>query len=419
MQNILFIECRPLNLKKSVYGKGMELVFEECTAPKLTGYGLNLRLLTWFFYGVVLLSGFSSQASVVTFTGGTIHRNSGSTVVTNRSGSYDDVDYYQEGEFILDYIGGVGFEAHVGNYYRAANDVIHGHWGGALTAIEIHKVSGGIFDFNYFVLTSNTRTGGGSASGNEVAYVRGYLNGVPTGEPVLLPPDNWGFPSQQVYFDSAFDVVDRVVIYNANSYCFGMDEFYFDEAAPPKVIGSQYITFPEISTKHYGDPMFSLGATASSGLAVTYTCSNPSVATVSSSGLVTNLGVGTATITASQSGNSEWNPAITVIRTLTVEKGNQLISFGLLPNKTTDDAPFTLSAFSNSGLSITYSSSDPSVATVVGNTVTLMGAGTTTITARQSGNSNWNEATAVNRTLQVTFVNKLPVVLTPTALKLS
>jgi hypothetical protein len=131
---------------------------------------------------------------------------------------------------------------------------------------------------------------------------------------------------------------------------------------------------------------------------------------------VTNLGVGTATITASQSGNFEWNPAITVIRTLTVEKGNQLISFGLLPNKTTDDAPFTLSAFSNSGLSISYSSSDPSVATVVGNTVTLLGAGTTSITASQTGNSNWNEATPISRTLQVTFVNKLPVIVTPNPL---
>ena len=394
----------------------MELVYEKSAAPTLTASGLNLRFLTWFFYGFVLLSGFSSQASVVTFTGGTIHQNNGGTIVTNRSGSYSGVDYYQEGDFILDYIGGSDFDAHVGDYYSAGNDVIHGHWGGALSAIEISKVSGGIFDFNYFVLTSNTRNGGGSAIGNEVAYVQRYLNGVPTGEPVLLPPDNWGFPSQQVYFDSAFDVVDRVVIYNADSFCFGMDEFYFDEAAPPPVIGSQYITFPEISTKRYGDPMFSLGATATSGLPVTYTCSNSSVATVSSSGLVTNLGVGTSTITASQSGNFEWNPAITVIRTLTVEKGNQLISFGLLPNRTTDDAPFTLSAFSNSDLPISYSSSDTSVATVVGNTVTLMGAGTTTITATQTGNSNWNEATPINRTLQVTFVNKLPVIVTPSAL---
>jgi hypothetical protein len=132
---------------------------------------------------------------------------------------------------------------------------------------------------------------------------------------------------------------------------------------------------------------------------------------------VTNLGVGTATITASQAGNFEWNAAITVIRTLTVGKGNQVISSFWPPeNKATDDPPFTLSAVSNSDLPISFTSSDPSVATVVGNTVTLIGAGTTTMTARQSGNSNWNEATAVNRNLQVTFVNKLPVIVTPSAL---
>lgn len=371
----------------------------------------KIRIRFPFFCCFFLAAVFSGQAAVVTFTGGTIYRNNGSTIITTRSGSYDDVNYYQEGQFILDYIGGGGFSAHVGDYYRQGNDVIHGHWGNsALTAIEIHKVTGGTFDFNYFVLTSNTRNGGGAATGNEVAYVQGYLNGVPTGQPVLLPPDNWGFPSQQVYFGSDFDMVDRVVVYNADSYCFGMDEFYFDEAAPPPVTGSQYITFPEIPTKRYGDPIFSLGAYASSGLPVTYTCSNPSVASVSTAGVVTILGLGTATISASQPGNAEWNPAITVLRTLTVEKGNQLISFGPLEDKTTADAPFALQASINSGLTIGFASSDTSVATVSGNTVTLRGAGTTTITASQSGNGNWNAATPVSRTLQVALLDNRPVI---------
>lgn len=353
-----------------------------------------------------LAAGLSAQAAVVTFTGGTAFTIGGGSQVTSRSGTVSNVDYYSEGQFVLDYIGTWGY---IGDYYGQSNDVIHGHWT-SLSAIEIHKTTGGTFDFNYFVLTSNTRNGGGSATGNEVAYVQGYLSGVPTGNPVLLPPDHWGFPSQQVYFGSDFDVVDRVVIFNADSYCFGMDEFYFDEAAPPPVVGSQYITFPEISAKRYGDPNFSLGAYASSGLPITYVCSNPSVASVSSSGEVTIVGLGSATITASQSGNAQWNAAVSVIRTLTVEKGNQLISFGALADKTTLDAPFALSASVNSGLPISFTSSATNVATVSGNTVTLRGAGTTTITASQGGNSLWNAATPVSRSLQVTEIDNRPVI---------
>ncbi len=44
---------------------------------------------------------------------------------------------------------------------------------------------------------------------------------------------------------------------------------------------------------------------------------------------------------------------------------------------------------------ITFTSSDPNVATVLGNVVTLKGKGTTTITATQAGNVSYNLATAV------------------------
>lgn len=53
-------------------------------------------------------------------------------------------------------------------------------------------------------------------------------------------------------------------------------------------------------------------------------------------------------------------------------------------NKNNGDAPFTLSPTSNSGGSFSYFSSNHSVATVSGNTVTIVGAGSTTITANQA-----------------------------------
>ncbi|MDP4228689.1 MAG: T9SS type A sorting domain-containing protein, partial [Bacteroidota bacterium] len=62
---------------------------------------------------------------------------------------------------------------------------------------------------------------------------------------------------------------------------------------------------------------FLLMATASSGLAVSYTSSNTSVATVSGN-VVRIIGPGTTTITASQAGNEEYLPASNVQKTFTV-----------------------------------------------------------------------------------------------------
>lgn len=57
--------------------------------------------------------------------------------------------------------------------------------------------------------------------------------------------------------------------------------------------------------------------------------------------------------------------------------------------KTYGDASFTISAVSNSVGDITYESSDTAVATIVGSTVTIVGAGTATITATQLASGDY------------------------------
>ena len=163
---------------------------------------------------------------------------------------------------------------------------------------------------------------------------------------------------------------------------------------------AQTITFPAIPSKAYGAASFNLGATATSGLPITYTSSNTNVATVSSNA-VTIRGVGTATITASQSGNANYVAAPSVGQVLTVTKAAQTISFAALPAKTYGDGTFTLSATASSGLPVTYASANTNVATISGSTVTIRGAGTASITASQAGNTNFNAATAVAKTLTV------------------
>lgn len=80
---------------------------------------------------------------------------------------------------------------------------------------------------------------------------------------------------------------------------------------------NQTITFPAIPTKALGNPDFSPGATASSGLAVSYSSSNPAVATIIG-GNIHLVGIGTSVITASQAGNASYNPAPDVTQTLSV-----------------------------------------------------------------------------------------------------
>lgn len=79
----------------------------------------------------------------------------------------------------------------------------------------------------------------------------------------------------------------------------------------------------------------------------------------------------------------------------------QSITFGLIPSMPVSNPPYTLTATATSGLTVTYTSSNPSVASVSGNTVTLHTTGTSVITAFQAGDANWLPATPVERVLTV------------------
>jgi len=82
---------------------------------------------------------------------------------------------------------------------------------------------------------------------------------------------------------------------------------------------AQNISFDPLAVKTYGDPTFTLNATASSGLAASYTSSNPTVATVTGN-TVTIHNAGETIITASQEGNESYFPAENVVQTLSVSK---------------------------------------------------------------------------------------------------
>lgn len=254
--------------------------------------------------------------------------------------------------------------------------------------------------------------------------------------------------------------------------------------------GIQTISF-NAQPKTYGDPDFALTASASSGLPVVYSSSNPTVATVDAQGTVHIVSAGNVIITASQPGNGNYIattninqqlvinktplaitadnqtstygsaiPALTVSYTgfvngdteanlttppsatttattsspvgiypvtvsgaasssyiityqpgtLTIAPNTQTVTFAAMPAKTYGDADFNLSASASSGSAVTFSSSDPTVATVdAAGRVHILSAGTVIITSSQAGNSNVQAAPDVQQTLTV---NQAPLSLT-------
>jgi predicted outer membrane repeat protein len=164
---------------------------------------------------------------------------------------------------------------------------------------------------------------------------------------------------------------------------------------------NQTVTLHEPETTYVGD-IFEIEASTTSGLDLSFWTSNESVATIEGN-TVTLVGEGEVTITANQPGNSEYyeNYAEMV---LVVTKKIQTITFESLTERILGEEPFALEATTTSGLAITYTSSDPSVATIDGNIVTLTGGGETFITAHQDGNEFYDAAPSIEQRLEVILV---------------
>jgi hypothetical protein len=159
---------------------------------------------------------------------------------------------------------------------------------------------------------------------------------------------------------------------------------------------NQTITFGALANKTYGDPDFSVSATASSGLPASLAASGNCTV----SGATVHLtGAGSCTITASQAGNVNYNPAPDVSQSFTIAKAGQTITFGPLANKRYGAPNFRVSATASSGLAVSFAASGR--CTVRAATVHLTGPGSCTVTASQPGDANYNAAPNVSRTFSI------------------
>lgn len=237
-------------------------------------------------------------------------------------------------------------------------------------------VSNATFDGQSHAGTASVSGGGGLNQNLMVTYTgRNATNYGPS----TTAPTNAGEYNASATFDGDAN-------YNGSS---DSEDFQIAKA-------DQTIIFDALSSKTFGDAPFNVSATASSGLAVSFSSQTTGVCTVSGNTL-TIIAAGTCTLRASQVGDGNFNSATPVNQSFTVAKANQTITFGGLANKTFGDADFGVSATANSGLIISFSASGN--CTVSGSIVNITGAGTCTITASQAGNSNYNAANDIQQML--------------------
>ncbi|MEY4275877.1 MAG: endoglucanase-related protein glucosyl hydrolase family 9 protein, partial [Actinomycetota bacterium] len=163
---------------------------------------------------------------------------------------------------------------------------------------------------------------------------------------------------------------------------------------------TQNLTFGALADKTYGDLPFTLNGISDQGQPVSYASSNTSVCTVSGS-VVSIVAAGSCDITASQAGNTTIAAATPITQTLTVNKASQTITFAALSNVTYSSATISIAPTAASQLAVTSVSDDTSVCTLTNNVISVLKAGTCSITASQAGNTNYNAANSVTRTFQI------------------
>ena len=120
---------------------------------------------------------------------------------------------------------------------------------------------------------------------------------------------------------------------------------------------SQTITFGALAAKTYGDATFTLTATASSGLSVSYASDNAQVATVTGT-MVTIAGAGTVNITTTQVGDNNYLAAANVSQPLTVRAAAATVTIANLGQTYNGSArPVTVTTVpANLPVAVTYDS---------------------------------------------------------------
>jgi len=168
---------------------------------------------------------------------------------------------------------------------------------------------------------------------------------------------------------------------------------------------SQTITFTAIAPNPATvSTSATLGATVSSGLAVSYSSLTTSVCTVNEN-MVSYIRPGTCTVTADAAGNATYYPATQATQSVEVAKITQTINLASAP-----PAPgyvngtYSVGATGGaSGNPVGVTAGTPNVCTVNGSVVRFIGVGACTVTENQAGNDVYAAAPQLSQTIKVDY----------------
>ena len=171
----------------------------------------------------------------------------------------------------------------------------------------------------------------------------------------------------------------------------------------------------------FGTTPPTLSATASSGLAVSYEITTPTIcealapASPSDVWAIRLLNVGTCTVRATQAGNATYERAPSVERSFAIVQGSQTIGLDVLTDRTFDPTVLqALPSHSSAGLPLNYSGLSSSVCDPrfngAGFELHILKPGTCTIRAEQEGTSTYRAADSVTRTFEVLKLTQNPLI---------
>lgn len=210
-----------------------------------------------------------------------------------------------------------GFDALILKYDESGNLLWHKEWGGS----GDEQASGIAADSTGVYVVGHTTSFG---AGGEDAFL------------IVLDPLTGGVTSSTFYGGAYNDRARGCVLAGSELYVSGSSKSF---SYGGNIIGQddmmllryalanmadQTITFDAVDEKTFGDADFTVSATASSGLPVTFTASGD--CTVTPTGTVHITGAGSGMITAHQAGDANYNAATDVPQIFTISKAEATVT---------------------------------------------------------------------------------------------
>jgi hypothetical protein len=165
-------------------------------------------------------------------------------------------------------------------------------------------------------------------------------------------------------------------------------------ASDPTTIGLlQTIKFSPLNEVTFGTAPFTVSATTTAGLPVTFSSATTPVCTIAGT-TVSVVAGGVCTIAANQSGNGTYGAAVAVSRSFLVDPANQIIHFPQLPDIPYQSKSSIVPQASASAGPVSLSVKPGSPCFTDGTTIYLSAPGVCTVSATASGSLNYEAVTA-------------------------